>query len=188
MSSTGLLSRLLRDAAAGNQDAWDAIVARFEGLVWSTVRGFRLSNAEAADVAQTTWLKLVENVDRITDPERLAGWLATTARRECLRSLRTAGRTIPTDDETTLDRASTEPQIPVDQDLLRDERDSALWRAFGRISERCQRLLRALTADPPISYEDISAMFEMPIGSIGPTRQRCLERLRSEAASEGLTA
>lgn len=179
-------SALLHSAAAGDQSAWDALVERFQGLVWATVRGFRLSSADASDVVQTTWLRLVENLDRIHDPERVGGWLATTARRECLRHLRNAGRVIPTDDDADLDRAVTEPQPELDADLLRGERDSALWRAFGRISERCQRLLRLLTADPPPSYEDVSVTLEMPIGSIGPTRQRCLERLRAELAVEGI--
>ncbi len=142
--------------------------------------------ADAGDVVQTTWLKLVEHLDRIADPDRVGGWLVTTARHECLRHLRVSGRTVPTDDESALDRAVTEPQPEIDADLLLDERDRSLWRAFGRISERCQRLLRALSADPPVSYEDIGLAFEMPIGSIGPTRQRCLDRLRSELAIEGI--
>ncbi len=180
------IAQLVRDASHGDQRAWDAIIHQFQGLVWSTVRGFRLTGADAADVTQTTWLKLVEHLDRIQDPARLGGWLATTARHECLRCLRTSGRTIPTDDEATLDRASSQPQPEIDADLLRDERDSALWRAFSRISERCQRLLRILAADPPPTYEDISLAFDMPIGSIGPTRQRCLDRLRVELAAEGV--
>lgn len=183
--STPPASTLLRRAADGDQRAWDAIVDRFQGLVWSTVRGFRLGQSDAADVVQTTWLKLVENLDRIQDPERVGGWLATTARRECLRLLRNAGRVIPTDDDSDLDRADTSPIIEVDADLLRDERDGQLWQAFARISERCQQLLRMLTADPAPTYEDVSAAMSMPIGSIGPTRQRCLDRLRSELTAVG---
>lgn len=179
-------SALFHSAADGDQSAWDAIVERFQGLVWATVRGFRLNGADSADVVQTTWLKLVENLDRIHDPERVGAWLATTARRECLRQLRSAGRVIPTDDDADLDRATTEPQPELDTELLRGERDSALWRAFSRISQRCQQLLRVLTADPPPSYEDVSLSFDMPVGSIGPTRQRCLDRLRAELAVEGI--
>lgn len=186
MVSSTHMARLVQGAASGDQAAWDAIIEQFQGLVWSTVRGFRLSSADAADVTQTTWLKLVEHLDRIQDPARLGGWLATTARHECLRHLRVSGRTIPTDDDAALDRAVTEPQPEIDTDLLRTERDNALWRAFSRISERCQHLLRALSADPAPSYDDISIAFQMPIGSIGPTRQRCLDRLRTELASEGM--
>lgn len=179
------LHTLLAAAASGDQSAWDGLVARFENLVWATVRSFRLGDARSADVVQTTWLRLVESIDRINDPERLGGWLATTARRECLRVLRDSGRSVPVGDEDILDRADTTEWAEPDATLLRDERDGALWRAFGRIAERCQRLLRLLTADPAPTYEDIGQAMEMPIGSIGPTRQRCLDRLRVELAAEG---
>ena len=181
----GQIATLAAAAADGDQNAWDALVAQFQGLVWATIRSYRLADAEAADVAQTTWLRLVENLGGIRDPDRLGGWLATTARRECLRVLRTAGRSIPVDDDTAFDRANNDPAADLDADLLRNERDAGLWRAFSRISDRCQRLLRILTADPPPSYEDVSETLDMPIGSIGPTRQRCLDRLRAELVAEG---
>ncbi len=170
----------------GDHDAWALIVAQFEGLVWATVRSFRLDHAATADVVQTTWLRLVENLGRLHDPERLGGWLATTARRECMAGLRYAGRTVPVDDEATFDRHLPSAPAEIDADLLAGERDTALWRAFGRLPDRCQRLLRILVAEPPPSYEDVSEAFDMPIGSIGPTRQRCLERLRTELAVEGV--
>lgn len=182
------IATLVTAAAEGNQDAWDAIVSQFQGLVWATVRSHRLGDSEAADVVQTTWLRLVENLGNLRDPERLGGWLATTARRECLRCLRLGGRTVPTDDDTVFDRAATEPAPEIDSAVLQDERDSALWRAFARISERCQQLLRILTADPAPSYEEVSAAVDMPVGSIGPTRQRCLDRLRSALVAEGVAA
>jgi RNA polymerase sigma factor (sigma-70 family) len=182
----GQIATLVRAAADGDQDAWDAIVNQFQGLVWSTVRSYRLSDAEAADVVQTAWLRLVENLGTLREPERVGGWLATTASRECLRLLRTAGRSIPVDDEAVFDRAEVDTGSELDAGLLRDERDACLWRAFGRISDRCQRLLRILTADPPPSYDDVSDILDMPVGSIGPTRQRCLDRLRNELAAEGI--
>ena len=184
----GQITTLVHAAADGDQNAWDAIVAKFQGLVWSTVRSYRLDDAESADVVQTCWLRLVENLGKLRDPERLGGWLATTARRECIRCLRTAGRSMPVDDESVFDRAAPDWGPQIDADLLRDERDTGVWRAFGRISDRCQRLLRVLTADPAPSYEDISESFDMPIGSIGPTRQRCLERLRTELVAEGIAS
>lgn len=184
----GQIATLVAAAADGDQNAWDAIVDQFQGLVWATIRSYRLGDSEAGDVAQTTWLRLVENLGGLRDPERLGGWLATTARRECLRLLRTSGRQIPVDDDAAFDRANTDPAPELDADIIRDERDTALWRAFGRISERCQRLLRILTADPPPSYEDVSDALDMPIGSIGPTRQRCLDRLRAEAVTEGIVS
>src|SRR5581483_156008 len=129
------------EAAGGDEHAWRTIVERFTGLVWATARAHRLATADAADVAQTTWLRLVEHLDRIREPDRLGAWLATTARRESLRHIRLSGRERPSD-------AADEFEAPVDEDPLRDlflgERDGALWRAFARLSERCQTLLRLL--------------------------------------------
>ncbi len=181
------VSPLVEAASSGSQDAWDEIVQRFERLVWSTIRGFRLDAATSADIAQTTWLRLVENLDRIGDPERIGAWLATTARRESIRVARDLGRSVPIGDEEVLESLAPHDALDIDASLLRDERDSALWRAFARISERCRRLLRLLTADPALAYEDVSAAMDMPVGSIGPTRQRCLARLRDELAVEGIT-
>ena len=177
------VAELVQAAADGDRDAWDALVDRFNGLVWSVARSHRLSTVDASDVVQTTWLRLVENLSRLQDPERVGAWLATTARRESLRTLRQSARLLPTEElpEVTED-------AKVDAALLVEERDRALWQAFGGLSERCRALLRILVADPPPSYEDISAALDMPIGSIGPTRQRCLERLRGLAEGEGVTA
>jgi RNA polymerase sigma factor (sigma-70 family) len=126
-------------------------------------------------VAQTTWLRLVENLDRIQDPERLGGWLATTARRECLRHIRLHGREVMVEDDTMFESPAAET---VESNLIVRERDDALRRAFARISERCQALLRMLAAPESPSYEDVSAALGMPIGAIGPTRARCLEKLK----------
>jgi RNA polymerase sigma factor (sigma-70 family) len=177
------LQQLITAANAGDQTAWEAIVDRFTSLVWATARAHRLPPAEAADVVQTTWLRLVENLDRIHDPERLGAWLATTARRECLRQIRLRGRELPTGEDTLFEAPSDDR---VDRRLLAGERNAALWRAFARISERCQALLRLLAAVDPPSYEEIGAALEMPIGAIGPTRARCLEQLRRSPELAGL--
>ena len=180
------LSRLVGRAEGGDKAAWDEIVERFTGLLWSVSRSFRLSEDEATDVVQTTWLRLVENLSRIDDPERLAGWLATTARHECLRVLRRTGRedvgwsdtTVPTVlDDTALGRADRS-ETDLDLRLLTDERDVQLWQCFSRLSDRCQQLLRVLTATEAHAYAEVSAALGLPIGSIGPTRMRCLTRLR----------
>jgi RNA polymerase sigma factor (sigma-70 family) len=180
----GAVTALAEAAARGDQRAWDQLVDQFGGLVWSVARSFRLGDAEAEDVFQVTWLRLVEHLDSIRNLEGLGGWLATTARHESLRTIRRAGRQVPVEDAGA---ALPDSGPPVSGDLLTSERDRALWDAFGQISERCQRLLRLLMADPPPAYDAVSAVLEMPIGSIGPTRARCLARLRAFAESAGIT-
>jgi RNA polymerase sigma factor (sigma-70 family) len=134
-----------------------------------------LSPADAADVVQFTWLRLVENLDRIHDPERLGGWLATTARRECLRVIRLRGREQPSGTAGVFDRSIDDP---VAGQIVTAERDRVLRRALSGLDQRCQALLRLLAAADPQSYEEIGAALGMPIGAIGPTRGRCLEKLR----------
>ncbi|MGA2014201.1 MAG: sigma-70 family RNA polymerase sigma factor [Solirubrobacteraceae bacterium] len=177
------LRQLIDAAGAGDAAAWEAIVDRFSGLVWATTRAHRLSPADASDVAQTTWLRLVEHLDRIQDPERLGAWLATTARHESLRLIRLRGRELPTDEADSFDMPADEP---VDRALLTRERDDALARALRTIGERCQALLRLLAMPDPPSYEEIGAALGMPIGAIGPTRARCLDKLRRSPALAGL--
>lgn len=171
--------QLLESAGAGDQCAWDAIVNRHGSRVWAVARAHRLSTADAEDVFQVTFLRLVTHMGTIRDPSRVGAWLATTARHECLRILRRAGRSIPSGDDAVLDAA--DPLLPpLDSRLLTDERQAALREALGRLSAPCQRLLRALMADPEPSYEEVSRALDMPIGSIGPTRGRCLKHLRKE--------
>ena len=125
----------------------------------------------------------MENLDRIRDPERLGAWLATTTRHECLRHIRLDARETPAFDELIFERAADQP---VETELLTRERSDALRRALGGIGERCQALLRMLAAVSAPSYEEISAALGMPIGAIGPTRARCLERLRRSPELAGL--
>jgi RNA polymerase sigma factor (sigma-70 family) len=165
-------------AAAGDQRAWESIVTAYSGLVWSVARGFRLSAADAADVFQGTWLRLVEHFGDIKDASRLGGWLAATARREALMLLRRAGRDVPVDTADAFSGVAGEA-ADVDERLIRAEEQRILWQAFSRLSASCQRLLRIAFADPPPRYEEISAALDMPVGSIGPTRARCLARLQS---------
>jgi RNA polymerase sigma factor (sigma-70 family) len=164
-------------AARGDRRAWNEIVRRYSGLVWAVARSHQLTSADSADVAQTTWLRLVEHIEDLKDPARVGSWLATTARRECLQVLGHTARCRPTDE---VPEPAGEERPPVEARLLTAERDAALWRAFSRLAPSDQVLLRLLSAEPPASYKDIAAALDMPIGSIGPTRSRCLERLRSE--------
>jgi RNA polymerase sigma factor (sigma-70 family) len=169
----------LAAAARGDQSAWESIVQAYSGLVWSVVRGYRLDQAAAADVFQGTWLRLVEHLGDIRDGERLGGWLATTARREAIGLLRRARRDLPVDDFGELAGSTGWVAASPDVELLKSEDQRTLWAAFDRLSGSCQRLLRLLFADPPLAYTDISAALEIPVGSIGPTRSRCLASLKS---------
>lgn len=170
---------LVGAARNGDQGAWDALVARHGGRVWAVARSHRLNSADAEDVFQVTFLRLVTHIDTIRDPSRVGAWLATTARHECLRIIRRSGRTVPSGDDEILD--APDPLLPsVDANLLADERQVTLWEALSRLSEPCQRLLRVLMADPEPTYEEVGRALAMPIGSIGPTRGRCLNRLRRE--------
>ena len=166
-------------ARNGDQTCWDALVARHGGRVWAVARAHRLSAADADDVFQVTFLRLVTHIDTIRDPSRVGAWLKTTARHECLRILRKSNRTVPSGDDEILD--SPDPFLPpIEARLEADERQVALHAAIERLSEQCQRLLRVLMADPEPSYEEVGQALDMPIGSIGPTRGRCLQRLRRE--------
>jgi RNA polymerase sigma factor (sigma-70 family) len=167
---------LLGRAAGGDQDAWNDLVAAHTSLLYAIARSFRLDQADANDVVQTTWLRLVEHLDRIEDPTRLVGWLVTTARREALRILRRGGRERPAGEESVLDRA--DDADPVDAGLLLDETNSALWAAFQRLPDKCRRLLRIAVYEPR-AYDEISEVLGMPVGSIGPTRRRCLTQLKT---------
>jgi RNA polymerase sigma factor (sigma-70 family) len=166
---------LLAAAAAGDQAAWNALVDRYHRLVWSVVRNYRLDHASAADVTQTVWLRLVEHCPRIREPEKLPSWLATTTRHEALRALRQLGRQSPTDFELDL-RDDTQPEL--DDRLVEDETEREVLIAFQHLSGDCRQLLRLLSTDPPMDYDAIAAAWGRPPGSIGPTRDRCLKRLR----------
>jgi len=171
---------LLGRAAVGDREAWDEIVERYGRLVWSVVRGFRLDAAAAADVTQTVWLRLVEHVGRIEEPDRLPGWLATTARNESLRVSRASRRQVPVAVE--LDPPDPGAVSP-EEKVLDDELAADVAGAFAHLDEGCRELLRLLTLDPPLDYQTVSELLGRPIGSIGPTRGRCLDRLRALLAA-----
>jgi RNA polymerase sigma factor (sigma-70 family) len=172
----------------GDSDAWNAIVDRFAAMGWSVARRHRLSQADSADVSQTTWLRLVEHLDRIEDPERIGGWLATTARNEALRVLRLSDRQVTAAHEDLIDLRAAENDTPIDEALLTSERDRALAELIPLLPPRCQLLLSVLNSDSEFSYVEIGQILDMPTGSIGPTRGRCLEHLRRLATSRGITS
>ena len=171
------VASLVRRAAEGDRRAWEGLVDQYARLIWSITVDFKLPESDAADVAQTTWLRLLQHIDRIEYPDRVGSWLAATARNECLRSLTARKRVVLSHDDLELDSAV--PHAPeIDERLLADERAQVVRDAMSQLPRRWQRLLELLMADPPASYADISDELDLPIGSIGPTRGRCLARLR----------
>jgi RNA polymerase sigma factor (sigma-70 family) len=175
------VARLVARAGDGEQQAWNELVDEFGGVVWAATRAHRLRGADAADVFQTTWLRLIESLDRIEDPTCLGPWLATTARRECLKVIARTSRLIPRGDDLP-DLPSDAPQP--EERLLSEQRAHAVRAALGRLAPRDRALLRMLAAEPAASYEEIAAALGMEVGSIGPTRARALARLRSQAAGQ----
>lgn len=167
---------LVKFAVQGNETAWQQLVDRFAPLVWAVARSHGLDHANAADVHQTTWLRLVENLDRLREPAAVAGWLVRTARHESLRVSRRISREVPTDEQDDNEHAR-EHETPEAALLLNEERRS-VYDAFRRLTEQCQRILRVTAMAPPTSYEQVAAELRMPVGSVGPTRGRCLRHLR----------
>jgi len=179
------LVTLVMRARDGDESAWAALVERYAPLIWSICRKHRLGDADAADVGQNVWLHLVAQLDKIRDPAALAGWLVTTTRRECARFSRsgqvTQARAYALDaGNIPGDQASTAEQVLV------AERHAALRQALVHLPPCCQRLLVLLTEDPPVPYAQISAMLGIAVGSIGPTRLRCLDKLRRQPAIAAL--
>ena len=172
------VASLVRSAAAGDKSAWERLVDQYSRLLWAMTRDFKLAEVDAADVVQATWLRLLEHIHRIEYPERIGSWLATTARHECLRHLAASKRVTLVDDHDAAFSGSGGHQPEVDERLLAEERAQAVREAVATLPIRSQRLLELLMADPPVSYTEISDQLGLPIGSIGPTRGRCLERLR----------
>jgi RNA polymerase sigma factor (sigma-70 family) len=171
------ISQLVRRAALGDRSSWEQLVSQYSRLLWAMTRDFKLADSDAADVVQATWLRLLEHIDRIEHPDRIGSWLATTARHECLRHVARRKRVILVDDDLAFNVVVTnEPDV--DERLLADESAEAVRQALSRLPWRWQQLLELLMTDPPASYAEISSQLGLPVGSIGPTRGRCLERLR----------
>lgn len=167
----------VHQAAAGDLQAWNRIVDQYARLIWSITTRFKLSESDAADVVQTTWMRLIEHIHRIEQPARVGSWLATTARNECLRHVAAHKKIVLVHEDDEFDGADHyEPDV--DEALLADERAQDVREAMAHLPPQWQRLMELLTADPPISYVEISDQLGVPIGSIGPTRGRCLARLR----------
>ena len=179
---------LVARAAGSDEDAWQELVDRYAPLVWSICVRYQLSSADIEDVGQTVWRGLVEQLGGLREPATLAGWLAATTQRECVRVLRARRKyeVSGTDPDAGGLPLEADPAI-IEEDVYMAERNALLRAAFAELPEDSQRLITLLMSDPPLSYVEIGEILGMPPGSIGPTRQRCLNRLRRSPYLRGLT-
>ena len=171
---------LVTRAAGDDQQAWDELIELYAPLVWTICTRYRLSDHDIDDVGQSVWLALVEQLGKLREPTALPGWLATTTKRECLRVVTATRRSQQLG--STVDDAPFADERAIDEEVLSAERNAALRTAFAELPPHGQHLLAILFSDSPCSYSEISATLGIPIGSIGPQRARCLERLRQSPA------
>ncbi|HEU0088331.1 MAG TPA: sigma-70 family RNA polymerase sigma factor [Pseudonocardiaceae bacterium] len=181
----GDVADLLLRARNDDRVAWEEIVRRYSNVVFATVRSFRLQDADVLDAVQMTWLRLAENAHRVQHPERLAGWLATTARRECLHILRQQAKHAPAPVDAVAENVA-DPSAGPEQRVV--DRDTArmLWRLVAELSPIRRALLRALFSDNPRPYTEVARAAGIPPGGIGPTRARALQQLRRQLDEHGL--
>ncbi len=174
-SSSIDVAEMVRCAAAGDPGAWDRLVEQYSRLIWAITRDFNLTESDASDVVQTTWLRLVEHIGRLEHPERVGAWIATTARNECLRGIAARRRLVLVGEDYGLEvMAAAAPQV--DEALIAAEQARTVREALKQLPLRWQRLMELLIAEQP--YAVIADRLDFPVGSIGPTRGRCLDRLR----------
>jgi RNA polymerase sigma factor (sigma-70 family) len=178
VSPATVLPDLVAAAAAGNQAAWAGLVERFAPLISSVIRRYRLAPADAGDVRQTVWLRLVEHIGDLREPRALPGWIATTTRNEAQRVMAARRRVHPVDPQvqSRLDRPS---HVDLDENLLRLEAQAAVHAGLNELRPEHRDLLTLLFADPELSYQQISRELGIPTGSIGPTRARSLQKLHA---------
>lgn len=171
------ITAVVRRAADGDMHAWDRLVDQYGRLIWSIPVRFKLEESDAADVVQTTWMRLIEHIDRIEQPDRVGSWLAATARNECLRHMAARKRLVLVHEDQEFDGADHGPEV--DEALLAAERAQVVRDALAHLPSQWRQLMELLMADPPITYAEISDQLGLPVGSIGPTRGRCLAKLRT---------
>ncbi|MGP7997306.1 MAG: RNA polymerase sigma factor [Streptosporangiaceae bacterium] len=178
MRDDPVVINLVARARDGDQRAWNEIVDSYAPLVWSICSRYKLSRQDIDDIGQTVWLLLVERLGNLRQPAALPGWLATTTRRQCFRVLRAARRYDHSGPPGESQMSGDPPPLMIEQEVIAAELNAALRAAFAQLPARCRQLLSLLITDPPLSYAEISAALPVPIGSIGPQRARCLDRLR----------
>jgi RNA polymerase sigma factor (sigma-70 family) len=184
----GPTSSALYDAATdafrrwrtGEDPALDELVGLMSPVLWHVVRATGLDRETSEDVIQNTWLTLVRSADSVRDAQAITRWLCTSARREAWRVSKAATRIRPVDDDVLAARMPAESS-PETEVVSNDEK-ALMWEALTRLPERCQRLLRIVAWEPRPDYSSVAESLDMPIGSIGPTRRRCLDKLRAELA------
>lgn len=174
-SASADLDSLVTGALDKDQDAWRALVDRLKGVAWKVIYGYDMNEHDRKDVFASTFFRLHERLDSIREPQKLPGWIATTARHEVHAAFRKRRRSVPME-ELPL---QTIGQANHDEQLLDDELHSAVRAALSELPPQLQALMRLISAEPPLSYDEISELLGIPRGSIGPMRQRCLERLRN---------
>jgi len=178
---------LIARARDGDQRAWNEIVDRYGPLVWSICKRYELSRHDIDDIGQTVWLLLVEQLGNLRQPAALAGWLTTTTHRECLRVIRAPTRYDPSASPDDRPAPRDQPPAMIGQEVIAAELRAALRAAFAELPARCRELLSLLLSGPPISYAEISARLPIPIESIGPQRDRCLDQLRGSPSLAAFT-
>jgi len=186
MGDDPAVTDLVARARNGDKQAWDALVERFAPLIWSICRRHQLGATDADDVSQSVWLRLVDQLDRVREPAALPGWLVTTTQRECRRVVRTVRGSRPVAYVLDVENLPDELARTADHELLEAERHAALRQAFGALDPFSRQLVALLIQDPPVPYTEISARLGIAVGSIGPSRARCLEKLRRHPAIAAL--
>jgi RNA polymerase sigma factor (sigma-70 family) len=179
-------SDLVTAANDGDRLAWDALVARYTPLVIQVTRRYRLTPSDSDDVCQVVWMRVLQHLNRIREPRALPGWIATTAKNESLRVVTTDQRTQPVDPITCSRLDAADDGAELDEQLLAGERRDALRSGLAELEPKDRELLLMICADPPVSYAAISTRLGIPVGSIGPTRARCLAKLRATASVAAL--
>jgi RNA polymerase sigma factor (sigma-70 family) len=187
------VEQLVQAARERDSSAWAAIIQRYAELIRHVAGRYRLSTADVEDVSQLVWLKLFDHLDRIREPRALPGWIATTTANACLGMAKTQARAIPTDPVALTERnvamsplsAASEPKEPTAV-LQRQEDWLFLRKGLDELPTEQRDLLILLMADPPLTYKQISQQLGRPIGSIGPTRARILEKLRNTDAMRAM--
>ena len=179
-------AELVARARAGDKLAWDELVERYSPLIWSICRRYRLNDEDAGDVGQSVWLHLVNQLDKIRNPAALPGWLVTTTQRECTRVLRRVRGIHEVGYVPDVESLPEERSLTAEQQVLAAERHTALCEALADLPPAWRQLIVMLTTDPPVPYAEIGARLGIAIGSIGPTRARCLDWLRNHPAIAAL--